>query len=159
MDRRTLGSWLNGPRATLEAQGVQLPPRGKRLGRPVEGSGAVAGFGRRLVALFLDWVLALALTRIATIGADVDGQAWDLLVLGVFAAVSWGTLAATGRTPGYLALGLRLEMARPGEPRTVWGVRTAIRTVLLTLVVPAAIWDADGRGLHDKAAGTAVVRV
>ena len=34
----------------------------------------------------------------------------------------------------------------------------ALRTLLLCLVVPAAIWDGDGRGLHDKAAGTAVVR-
>ncbi|NHC44955.1 RDD family protein [Motilibacter sp. K478] len=158
MDRRTLGSWLNGPRATLEAEGVQLPPRGKRLGRPADGSGSVASFGRRLVALFVDWALALGLTRLATIGADVDGQAWDLLVLAVFAAMTWGTLAATGRTPGYQLLGLRLEMARPTEPRTVWGLRTAIRSLLLVLVVPAAVWDADGRGLHDKAAGTAVVR-
>jgi uncharacterized RDD family membrane protein YckC len=25
-------------------------------------------------------------------------------------------------------------------------------------VIPATIWDRDGRGLHDKAAGTVVVR-
>jgi uncharacterized RDD family membrane protein YckC len=33
-----------------------------------------------------------------------------------------------------------------------------VRTVLLCLVIPAFIWDRDGRGLHDKAAGTVVVR-
>ena len=159
LDRRTLGSWLNGPRATLQAEGVELPDRGARLGRPPAGPGSIAGFGRRLGALFVDWILALVLTRLATLGADVSGQSRDLLVLAVFAAVTWGTVTVTGRTPGYLALGLRLEMALPGRPRTTWPLRTFVRTVLLCLVVPAAIWDADGRGLHDKAGGTAVVRV
>jgi hypothetical protein len=30
--------------------------------------------------------------------------------------------------------------------------------VLLALAVPALIWDADQRGLHDKAVGTLVAR-
>jgi uncharacterized RDD family membrane protein YckC len=30
---------------------------------------------------------------------------------------------------------------------------------LLLLLVPAVIWDRDGRGLHDKLAGTLLVRV
>ena len=32
-----------------------------------------------------------------------------------------------------------------------------VRTVLLLLLVPALVWDADRRGLHDKAAGAIVV--
>ena len=28
------------------------------------------------------------------------------------------------------------------------------RTLLLGLLVPAVVWDRDGRGLHDRAAGT-----
>ena len=32
------------------------------------------------------------------------------------------------------------------------------RTALLIVVIPAVIWDADQRGLHDKAAGTVLVR-
>ncbi|MCU1514874.1 MAG: hypothetical protein JWO10_1964, partial [Microbacteriaceae bacterium] len=38
----------------------------------------------------------------------------------------------------------------------IW--RPALRTVLLSLVIPAVIWDLDQRGLHDKAAGTVLVR-
>jgi uncharacterized RDD family membrane protein YckC len=30
--------------------------------------------------------------------------------------------------------------------------------VLLCLLIPALIWDRVGRGLHDRAAGTVVVR-
>jgi uncharacterized RDD family membrane protein YckC len=33
-----------------------------------------------------------------------------------------------------------------------------IRTVLLCLVIPPVVYDADGRGLHDRAAGTIVLR-
>jgi uncharacterized RDD family membrane protein YckC len=30
--------------------------------------------------------------------------------------------------------------------------------MLLGLLIPAVIWDRDGRGLHDRAAGTVVIR-
>ena len=36
--------------------------------------------------------------------------------------------------------------------------RPIVRTALLVLVTPAVIWDPDQRGLHDKAAGTVLVR-
>jgi uncharacterized RDD family membrane protein YckC len=36
--------------------------------------------------------------------------------------------------------------------------QTLVRTVLLCLFLPAMFWDKDGRGLHDKAAGTVIVR-
>jgi len=38
-------------------------------------------------------------------------------------------------------------------------LRATLRTLLLLLLVPAVIWDRDGRGLHDKLAGTLLVRV
>ncbi len=36
--------------------------------------------------------------------------------------------------------------------------RPVVRTVLLILVIPAVIFDADHRGLHDKAVGTVLIR-
>jgi hypothetical protein len=32
------------------------------------------------------------------------------------------------------------------------------RTLLLMLVVPAVVWDRDGRGLHDRLSGTVELR-
>jgi len=32
-----------------------------------------------------------------------------------------------------------------------------MRTVLLFLIIPAAVWDADGRGLHDRVAHTVIL--
>jgi hypothetical protein len=44
--------------AAVEAVTEQEWP-GRRLGLPQSGSGAVAGWGRRVLALFLDWLLSL----------------------------------------------------------------------------------------------------
>jgi len=37
-------------------------------------------------------------------------------------------------------------------------IKAAIRTLMLLLVIPAVVWDSEGRGLHDRAAGTRLVR-
>ena len=36
--------------------------------------------------------------------------------------------------------------------------RALVRTALLCLLVPAVVFDRDGRGLHDRLTDTAVVR-
>ncbi|CPU67518.1 Conserved membrane protein of uncharacterised function [Mycobacteroides abscessus] len=54
-------------------------------------------------------------------------------------------------------MGIRVR--RLAEPARMVGLgRGLLRTVLLCLVIPAVVWDADGRGLHDRAAGTVLVR-
>lgn len=61
------------------------------------------------------------------------------------------------RTPGMLLLGMgvaRLDV--PGERVGLW--RAVVRTLLTGLIFPAALVDADGRGIHDRATGTAVIR-
>ena len=59
-----------------------------------------------------------------------------------------------GFTPGQLALGLGVISL---DGRLGVG-RVAARGLLLALVIPALFIDADGRGLHDRVSGTAVVR-
>src|SRR5512134_1525624 len=51
------GSWLGGVRSA----GVDLGAPGERLGLPESGSGAAASYGRRLVALFIDWALSMVI--------------------------------------------------------------------------------------------------
>ena len=61
-----------------------------------------------------------------------------------------------GASAGQFLRGLRV--VRPdGRPPGL--LRSVVRTALLLLLVPALIWDRDGRGLHDKVAGTLLVRV
>ena len=65
-------------------------------------------------------------------------------------------------TTGRGSLVARGGQARPVAPDVPGGgpglLAAVLRTVLLCLVIPAVIWNAQGRGMHDVAAGTAVVR-
>lgn len=121
---------------------------GQRLGLPEHGRGAVAGFGSRLVAYFIDsaacGLIAYGLLRDRT---------WTLGVFALEVAVlTW----LAGGSAGQLSFGLRvarLDGTPIGLPRAL------LRTVLLCLLVPALVWDRDGRGLHDQAVGTVVLRI
>ncbi len=160
LDRQDIGSWLSGPRAAAEAAGVDLGYRGQRLGLPETGPGSVAGFGRRLAALFVDWFASIAVTSL--IGGPLSGGAlvygtpdFSLVVLAVFAIQTAVLVWLTGASFGHRLLGLRVA-SLVGRP--VGLLRSGVRTVLLCLLVPAVIWDRDGRGMHDRAVATVVVR-
>ena len=111
----------------------------------------MARFGRRLVGLAIDWVLAELIANAFLSRAGV-GPFGPLLVLLTEQVLLVGTM---GATVGHRLAGLRVETPGGGQPGPV---RAALRSVLLCLAVPALIWDADQRGLHDKAAGTVVAR-
>jgi len=64
-------------------------------------------------------------------------------------------VGTAGASIGQRVVDLRVETVAGGAAGPI---RAAIRAVLLCLVVPALIWDRDQRGLHDKAAGTVLVR-
>lgn len=143
--REDVGSWMEGPG---RRDGDDQAYAGQRLGLPPDGPGSLASFGRRLAALTLDW---LACVLIARAFAD---DAWLPLV--VFAAENVLLLSTLGATFGMRLLGIRV--VRLGSPGPVPPQYALVRTLLLALVIPATVWDRDGRGLHDRAAGTGVLR-
>jgi uncharacterized RDD family membrane protein YckC len=151
--REALGSWLSGPRAAAEQMGADFGYRGQRLGLPQDGPGSIAPPGRRLAALFVDWVLcALIAYGLLAHGSLRAADQWTFVVFGVMSLLA---LATAGTTPGKRLLRLRVVRV-DGERAGI--VAAVVRTVLLLLLVPAAVWDRDTRGLHDKAAGTVEVR-
>lgn len=129
---------------------------GKALGFPQTGPGSLAPIGRRLAALCLDWLLAYGL---ALLGLGVG--VWSQTMLSTAVLVIWLVLGVVavrlfGFTPGQLLLGLVVVAV---DGRLPVGVgRLLARGMLLALVVPALFTDTDGRGLHDRLTGTAVVR-
>jgi uncharacterized RDD family membrane protein YckC len=152
---RWTGSWLSGAGAPAAPQDYP----GERLGLPRSGPGSVAGRGARLGALLIDLVVASLVTslfvRVDVANPDVmrTFNYWSLLVwfLITVAAVSF-----FGFTVGMAALGIRV--ARLDGATMVGPLRAIPRTALTAILIPAVIWDADTRGMHDKAVGTVVVR-
>lgn len=155
--RRAVGSWLEGPGAAVRDSDPTGYP-GKRLGLPPTGAGSVAGFGRRFVALLIDWIvcvlIASALTRHAAFdGRDPVNPWWPVLVLAIEYIALLGTV---GTTLGMRLLGIGVRRLDGGRVAWLWVI---VRTLLLVLVIPAVIYDRDQRGLHDKAAGVIAVRL
>ena len=144
--RRDLGSWLE-PRRPSSGAPAAYP--GERLGRPADGPRSLGSFGRRLVALVVDWGVALLIAGWLLRG---PGQFGPLLVLLVENVVLVGT---AGATLGHRLFGMRVEALDGSAPGPVGAL---IRSVLLCLAIPPLVWDADQRGLHDRWAGTVVVR-
>lgn len=144
VERKDIATWLEGPGRRPHAPG-SYP--GQRLGLPEQGRGSVAGLGARLIAYLID---ALACSLIAY--GLLRDQGWTLAVFALEVLVL--TWLASG-SAGQLVHGLRV-VRLDGKP--VGLPRALLRTLLLCLLVPAVVWDRDGRGLHDKAVGTVVVR-
>ena len=142
IDRKDIGSWLGG----APASDGDYP--GRRLGKPASGPGSIGRPGRRVLALCIDWAAALAIS-----GAFFGGDA--MATLAVFALEQVLLVGLVGYSLGHRIAGLRVERLN-GAPAGL--PAAAVRTVLLCLVIPAVIFDPDQRGLHDKAAGTVVVR-
>lgn len=129
---------------------------GERLGLPSAGRGSVAGWGRRILALCLDWAASL-LVSAAFVGADVwTGRgAVQWLPMAVFAAET--TLLTTLLGGSFGQLVLRIAVVRlDGRPVTI--LHALARTLLICLVVPPMVFNPDQRGLHDLAVKTVVVR-
>jgi uncharacterized RDD family membrane protein YckC len=154
---RVTGTWLSGGIGESGDESQEYP--GQRLGLPEEGPGSVAGRGARLLALLVDLVLMSLVTSLF-MQVDVEQpdvmQRFNYVAVVVWFVVTSAMVALFGFTAGKALFGLRV-VRLDGKP-LVGPVRAVPRTLLTALLLPAAIADADSRGLHDKVTGTVVVR-
>lgn len=133
--------------------------RGEQLGLPQQGPGSLATTGQRLGAFVVDAVASGLVAGLFVQASAASGAAghlpgsWSLIPFAIDYIV--GVLVA-GRTLGMYLFGLRL--VRVDRPAAVDPWRAVVRTALLLLLLPAVIWDRDGRGIHDRLTDTAVVR-
>lgn len=152
VDRKDIGSWLEGPGS--RAPGPAAYP-GERLGMPREGRGSMGRFGRRLGGVVIDWALCQLVAYGLFDKAFGVAGAQSFLPLAVFAVENLLLVGTLGSTIGHRIVGLRVVSSEGNAARPL---QVVVRTVLLCLFLPAMFWDKDGRGLHDKAAGTLIVR-
>lgn len=157
---RWTGTWLTGPASA----GVTFPDRrpgdhrGSRLGLPADGPGSVASFGARAGAFVVDVLLAGLMGGLVNVfvaePTDVQRNVAGYLAFAVLYVLS---LTVPAQTPGMRLAGLRV-LPLSGSRPALSLLPAMIRTAVLASFLPALVSDRDGRGLHDKAAGTVVVR-
>ena len=136
-----------------------------------------------MVGLLLDWVIAAGIAFLIVgpqSAYEVNGHvfsafemtvremAWPQFI--IWFVVGVATVLFFGFTPGQFIAGTRVARVDFGpergaaeaagtEPRAAVGVVRALgRQVLIPFVVPALINDYNGRAMHDRATGTAIVR-
>jgi uncharacterized RDD family membrane protein YckC len=110
-----------------------------------------ASYGRRLVAFLID----IAACGLIALAFGRPSGTRNLIGDGIFYVEVTVLTALTGHSFGHRVAGLRV-LRLDGRP--VGFVRALVRTTLLVLVIPVFLVSRDGRGLHDRAAGTAIVR-
>ena len=113
------------------------------------------GLGRRVVAICLDWLACILLSRVFFGQVAYGSAEGSITVLLLFAAevilFTWLMSASFGQRIMGISV-VRLD----GGRLSLW--RIALRTVLVCCVIPALIYDSAGRGLQDRAVGSVVIR-
>jgi len=159
---RTIGSWLSGSGAfepdgetgTRDHTSNAFP--GQRLGLAESGPRSVARTGRRVAALFVDWLIAYGLAALAMVLGVVSTAMLSTAVLVIWLVIGAVSLPLFGFSPGQLALGL-VVVPTDGRERVGFG-RAVVRGLLIALIIPPLISDTDLRGLHDRLTNTVLIR-
>jgi hypothetical protein len=135
---------------------------GARLGLPRSGPGAVAGWGRRLLALFLDFLMCRLVVSVF-IGSEafVAQEGQTLSALDLFSPFLVYILEATiltallGGSAGQLICKVQVRRV---DGRLLDIGRALLRSALVCLVIPPVVYNRDLRGLHDLAVDSVAVR-
>ena len=151
---------MSGP---TSGSGPEQKHKGENLGLPPSGAGSIAPLGVRVGALAVDWFLAYGLVAVIvmllgpeTLGGDSFSavSSWAVpLLWGVSGVVCVWLFA---QTPGQALVGI--GTARVDAEERVGFVRALVRVVFIFFLLPPLIQDEDGRGMHDRATGTTLIR-
>lgn len=114
-----------------------------------------ASWGRRILALLVDWFASLAVVSLFVPVFGTTGGPGSLYTLLLFVVESAVLTATVGGSFGKMAT--RLRVVRVADGGRVDLLRSFARAVLIALVIPPLVFRPDGRGLHDIVAGSATV--
>ncbi len=116
----------------------------------------IAGWPRRIGALFIDWIIAVlsssALTGSSLTNSGDTNPFWPLLAFFVEVSLITGLLSYS---IGKRIFGIHI-IREDGGP--IGFPRAVLRTALVCLVLPVLIQSEHQRGLQDVATGSMVVR-
>ena len=143
------------PKSSQSASGPEYAAAPPERSYPDSGPGSVATFGARLLAFLVDGILADVLAVIVNGGYHTSDRQNLSSYLGfLLLEIVFVTLAS--QTPGMRVAGIAVVRERDvGRPFIGW---VLLRTLLLAVVAPALVIDTNGRAMHDRAAGTVMLR-
>ena len=116
-----------------------------------------ASWGRRVLALVVDWFACVAVVSLFTPVFGTTGGPGSTYTLALFVVESAVLTCTVGGSFGKMAT--RLRVVRVDNGGRLDPLRSLARAILVALVIPPLVFRPDRRGLHDIAAGTAVVTV
>ncbi|MDO4909765.1 MAG: RDD family protein [Corynebacterium sp.] len=156
MSQKKRRSWLEGPQIPAEFDGSDAQSRwpGEKIGLPQSGPGALASVMRRVGGVAIDWFMSLFIAGIITAFTHQLGGLSTVTLI-VFFILGILSVWLFARTPGQLILSMGVARIDAEARVGLW--RAVVRTLLTCFIFPAIIVDSDGRGLHDRATGTAVI--
>ena len=112
---------------------------------------------KRILALIFDWGAAILVVQVIPDGPDYGTQSNSLLTLIVFATEVTLFTWMMGSSFGQRIVGLRvIDFYSDSNPTFVQSV---FRTLLIVVLVPPLLADAEGRGLHDRLAKTKIIKI
>lgn len=117
----------------------------------MDSAGETVGYGRRLLAFMIDTVPSV---MVALLFTRPPSGAYSLAVSAAFTVERTVLTALTGASLGQRLVGIEVRRL-DGRPV---GLRAVVRSLMWLLLIPLFLEDKDKRGLHDRVAGTRLVR-
>lgn len=114
-----------------------------------------ASWGRRVLALIVDWFACVAVVSLFTPVFGTTGGPGSTYTLVLFVLESAALTCTVGGSFGKMVT--RLRVVRIDNGGRLDPLRSLARSILVALVIPPLVFRPDRRGLHDMAAGTATV--
>lgn len=122
-----------------------------------DGIPETASWARRILALTIDWFACTAVVMVVLGPAGwLDNRYAATYTLLVYLVENTLLTATMGGSFGQLVTRLRVVRI-DGRPIPLGPLQSFLRSLLICLVIPPLVFRPDGRGLHDMAAGSAVV--
>ena len=113
--------------------------------------------GKRILALIIDWASAILVVQVIPNAPEYGTQINSLLNLIIFALEVMLFTWLMGASFGQRIVGLRVkDFIKDSNPSLLQSI---FRTLLIVLIIPPLLADAEGRGLHDRLAKTKITSV
>lgn len=117
----------------------------------------MASVTRRAGGVAIDWVICWILAAFSNMLVVEPLLGTPTLCYLYFFLLGFASVLFFARTPGQAVLGMGVaRIDAPGEQVGLW--RSLVRVAMTCTIFLAAMVDADGRGVHDRATNTVVIR-